>query len=492
MIIVITTHISSDDELGKKAYIEAKHEKFESILKAGYPDRDKSEDTQKRHDYIEQQYQIAISDCPEIVLYDLSYIKLPLVNGVDSQDRDGIVARAHAFKEKVNDTFPLITGENLLEDVLGFAGNQIFVKQMTNLATLYFTDETMVIDKAGPEPVATVDEESIILTDNEKERAEALERVLNMALKIGKGVSAVVPPPFKTVLSGVFEGFDFFLSLTTKPQHEKDNELLIQRIAEVCYKAAWDANIRQTVTTQAGRIFGIVKGMARGYGPQKEDGAPPDKLERDYLMPYYRDLNEILGILSLNAYAEASLPEYCLAATTLFSVLQELAVLDTKHTNPFDSKHCKALQEKECSDHRNHVMRVYTKLQNDARELVEKTTEYQWTIKGPTRYVLTCPDCPPKGLRVGTGIGWFYDNAYFDAYHDGFQTCICLPAHDKWASDLCYQERKEWILFKQSEVYYKIQRELGGFYRLAESEWGRLLTHPLYGAAVFIDTPHSK
>ena len=482
MITVLTTNILAEDELGKKAYIEAKHDKFERVLKAGNPDRDKSKDSEIRSAYIEHQYLIATSNIPEISVYDIAYITTPFDTDVDTPDRNGLLVRAQSFKQLVDATFPLIQGESPIDEVLGFAGKQIYVKQVTNLATLYFTDESVVIEQGRTELAVPDIEVPAVLTENEKERAEALARVLRIALELGKGLNTVVPQPYKTVLSGVFGGFDYLLSLSKKPQHEQDNDLLIQRMAEVAYKAAWDANVRQTVAEQAGLIYSLIEKMAQGYGRQKKDKEKPEKLVDCYLRPYWGDLSDILNTLRKPKFAEASLPEYCLAASLQFSILQELAVLDDKHTNPFESQWCKALQEHYAPISIEHVRQIYATLVGDACKLVETTTEIVYTTR-PFRIVQNCRVHfgDPASFH---GIGWFYDNGYFGYYPQGFAFCHC-PEHYQWAYDQCVSHRKDWIWSKQGSVEGKIINELGGFHNLANRDWTHLLTHPLYGASKY-------
>jgi hypothetical protein len=62
----------------------------------------------------------------------------------------------------------------------------------------------------------------------------------------------------------------------------------------------------------------------------------------------------------------------------------------------------------------------------------------------------------------------------------GYEFCLTC-GHDKWAYNECGKARNEWIANKQKELVDRIEEEMGSLKQLANEQWAKLKTHPLYG-----------
>lgn len=475
MIHIIPVQIHKDGQSGKEDYLLAKCAKFEKALKAGAPERDAGQDDEKKKRYL--QHLLQFIDAPG------AEISLTPVADAEAQ------ATIRTLKEKVDSVFPLIEGETLLQESSGRMGRALYWKQVTNLATLCFTDDSLLAaceeTAATPPPPA--------LSDNAQEEAEALQKIAKNVLDIGKGLSKVVPSPYGSVLSGVLEGIGLYVSMGSTKESAKETEKTIQRIGELVGKITWENNVKQTVKEQTGVINGVLDGLNDHYIPLKKDARADitrKELVDNYLTPFLLKLDTVIATLSLDEFDIASLPEYCLTANTYFCVLQELAVLDHEHQdNPFQSPYCKELKEIKAPRFIRYVNDTYDKILNKARESVSATTEYANAMRA-FRLVHWCPSCndPEKALPGEFRIGlinfdlvkaWYYDNSTFSNTPYGYEFCLC---HPNWAYDECGKARDSWIGQKQRELISQIESELGVFKRLANEEWTKLKTHPLYGS----------
>lgn len=475
MIHIIPVQIHQEGQSGKEDYLLAKCAKFEKALKAGSPERDAGQDEEKKKRYL--QHLLQFIDAPGA--------QMSLTPLADAQAQ----AAARTLKEKVDSVFPLIEGETLLQESSGHMGSALYWKQATNLATLCFTDEALLPLReeavATPPPPAP--------SDNTQEEAEALQKIAKNVLDIGKGLSKVVPSPYGSVLSGVLEGIGLYVSMGSTKDSAKETEKTIQRIGELVGKITWENNVKQTVKEQTGVINGVLDGLNDHYIPLKKDARTDvtrKELVDNYLTPFLLKLDTVIATLALDEFDIASLPEYCLAANTYFCVLQELAVLDHEHQdNPFQSPYCKELKETKAPRFIRYVNETYDKILNKTRESVSATTEYANVMRA-FRLVHWCPTCndPDKALPGEFRIGlinydltkaWYCDNNTFSNTPYGYEFCLC---HPNWAYDECGKARDSWIGKKQGELISQIESELGVFKRLANEEWAKLKTHPLYGS----------
>jgi hypothetical protein len=141
VIQVIPLRIHQETSADKEAYLNAKGVKFEKVLKSSAPNRDMSKDETNKQEYFHYLIQLADSDIAEF----------PLTPLTESDMR----ASAQTFQEKAEAIFPLIEGESLIESQIGSYGNRIYVKQATNLSTVYFSDPSMVIGPEAIEPTGS-------------------------------------------------------------------------------------------------------------------------------------------------------------------------------------------------------------------------------------------------------------------------------------------------------------------------------------------------
>lgn len=478
MIQVVPLQIHKETSSEKEAYLQARGSKFERMLRAAAPDRDASQDERNKQAYLRHLRLLAESGIAGFSLVAL--------------EDSAALASAQSFKEKVDAIFPLIDGETLIEEQVGEAANRIYVKQVTNLSTICFTDPSLALapEVAGaaepPAPAAGA------VADNAQEEAEALQKVSKTVVDIGKGLVKVVPAPYGTVLSGVFEGLSTYLSLTSTSQAEKDTEKTISRIGELVGKITWEANVKQTVKEQLGVIRAVVEGLNDHYGPLKKESKADDtrkELVDNYLTPWLLKLDVVIGTLADEDYDVASLPEYCLAAGAYFCILQELAVLDHDHQDdPFKSTRCTEIKDIKAPKFINHVNTTFDRIINKARESVSSTTEYKYKYgESMFRKIYLCPSHekeyhPPEFfVDFDTIGGWYYDNGTFGSYPNGYQFCPSC-GHSTWAYDECGKARNTWVSLKQAELVNQIEIEMGALKKLANVEWAKLKTHPLYGS----------
>lgn len=483
MMQIVPLKIQKETSSEKEDYLKTRCSKFEKALKVGAPDRDASQDESKKQECLRHLLLLA-----EGRLADFSL--------TSPEDSDAL-ANAQSLKEKVDAVFPLVDGEALIEEQTGQAGNTIYVKQVTNLSTIYFTDDSPVSVPEGVGAAESPVPAAGAASDNAKEEAEALQKVAKTVVDIGKGLSKIVPAPYGTVLSGVFEGFSAYLSMTTSSQSSQDTEKMIQRIGELVGKITWGNSVKQTIKEQAGVVYGVIDGLNDHYGPLKKESKTDDtrkELVDNYLTPYLLKLDTVINTLSQSDFDVASLPEYCLAAGAYFCVLQELAVLDADHQNdPFQSPRCKELKDVKAPRFIKYVNDTYDKIIKKAKDSVSSTTELKYDL----RLFRSCLSCPnhetarvEKKWKEVEGIGtlpvgtdyygaWYYDNGTFGSSPDGFIFCTC---HSTWAWETCSKARDIWISKKQQELVDQIESEMGSLKKLANEEWSKLKTRPLYGS----------
>lgn len=474
MIHIIPLQIHQAGPLSQEDYLLAKCAKFENVLKAGSPARDVGQDEEKKKAYLQHLQQFIAGQSSEF----------PLTPLADAETQ----ATAGALKEKVAGVFPLIEGETLLEEQAGWMGNVLYLKQLTNLATLCFTDDSLPVIRQETTSVPPP-----ALSDNAQEEAEALQKIAKNVLDIGKGLSKVVPAPYGSVLSGVLEGISLYVSTGSTKESATETEKTIQRISELVGKITWENNLKEIVKLQSGVINGVLIGLNDHYIPLKKDAKSNitrQELVDNFLTPFLFELDGVIGTLLVDEVDIASLPEYCLAATTYFCVLQELAILDNEHQdNPFQSPYCREIVETKVSYFTKYVNDTYDKILNKAKESVPSTTEYA-NERRAFRLVHWCPSCndPEQSLPGEFRIGliaydlvkaWYCDNNTFNNTPYGYEFCLCHPT---WAYDECGKARNSWISQKQGELASQIENELAMFKRLANEEWAKLKTHPLYGS----------
>jgi len=479
MIQVVPLRIHKETSSDRDAYLKAKGSKFERVIKAGAPNRDAANDERSKREILRHLVLLAEAGVAD---FPLSPVEDP-----------ALMAKAQALKAEVDATFPMIEGETLMEEQVGLVGNKIYVKQVSNLATLYFTDATMALDPQGP-AVAVSEQVAPVVgaaADNAQEEAEALQKVAKSVLDIGKGLVKVVPAPYGTVLSGAFEGLSAYLSLGSTSQAQQDTERMINRIAELVLKITWEANVKQTVKEQAGVVYAVIEGLNDHYAPLKKESKADDthkELVDNYLTPWLLQLDVVLSTLAKDEdFAVASLPEYCLAAGAYLCILQELAVLDHDHQDdPFKSTRCTQIKNIKAPRFIDHVNTTYDKIVNRVRESVISTTEHIYTLR-LFRLNINCPEhsVDGTGRHIYEGcdeIGaWYYDNSTFGSSPKGFNYCLRC-GHDKWAWEASSKARDSWILGKQNELTARIDSELGFLKKLANEEWAKLKTYPLYGS----------
>jgi molybdopterin converting factor small subunit len=490
MIQIVPLQIRKETSSDKEGYLIARCSKFEKVLKASAPNRDTTQDESKKQGYLQHLLLLAEGGIADFPL-------TPLEDSV-------ALASSQSFKEKVEAVFPLIDGETLIEEQIGRAGNHINVKQVTNLSTLCLTDTSVTIAPEETEAVESSAPTVGAVADNAKEEAEALQKVAKTVVDIGKGLVKALPGPYGSILSGVFEGLSTYLSMTSTSQEEKDTENTIKRIGELMGKITWKVNVQQTIKTQAGVVRGIIEGLNDHYAPLKKELKSNDtakQLVNNYLTPYLRDLDTVIGTLTQSDFDVASLPEFCMAAGAYFCVLQELAVLDEGHRDdPFKSTRCDEIKNIKAPRFIKYVNETYDKIVKTARESVSPATEYKYDLRFG-RGILECPDSYCMSVRyqpsqqqyikykdvegvgrfsTGTDLlgAWYYDSGTFESYPDGFAYCGC---HTTWAWETCGKARDKWIANKQAKLVSDIENELGSLKSLANQEWEKLKEYPLYG-----------
>lgn len=476
MIQVVPLQIQKKTSSEKEAYLKARGSKFEKVLKAAATDRDANQNERSKEELIRHLRLLAESGIADFSL-------TPLEGTAD-------LASAQSFKEKVDAMFPLIDGETLIEEQIGRVASRIYVKQVTNLSTLCFTDPSMAIAPDAAQAVQPSASAAGAVANNSQEEAEALQKVAKSVVDIGKGLVKVVPAPYGTVLSGAFEGLSAYLSLGSTSQAEKDTEKMISRIGELVGKITWEANVKQTVKEQTGIVYAVIEGLNDHYAPLKKESKANDtrkELVDNYLTPWLLKLDVVINTLAQDEFDVASLPEYCLAAGAYFCILQELAVLDAGHQDdPFKSTRCHEIQNIKAPRFIKYVNDTYAKIVDKARESVNSTTEYVYTLR-LFRFNNNCPEhcVDGEGRHIYEGAdqvgAWYYDNKTFGSAPKGFNFCLKC-GHDKWAYETCGKARDRWIWDKQTELVNRIETEMGALKKLANEEWARLKTHPLYGS----------
>jgi len=403
------------------------------------------------------------------------------------------------LKDSISKTFPLLDDEYLLEEQTGYAGGYVCIKQTTNFATAYFFDDSNFIPDSLDETEFTELSEAKATDRNPQEEAEALQKTVKTVVEVCKGLVKVVPAPYGTILSGVFEGFNTYLSMVSTSDKDKDTENMINRINDLVAKLTWKTAVRQIILEQSGKIDGIVLGLSSHYAKQKKDRKDFEsryELVNEYLIPYQRELDTVLSTLCKDEVDVASIPQYCLGAGAYICILQELAVLDKAHQDdPFKSQYCSEIKDVWIPMFIKYITSTYDKIVSQSRKQVEDTTEHKWDYRfgrpmlGHSKFDeigYTYYDLDGVGrFRVLTEIlgGWYYDNATLGNYPHCFQYRILAPT---WAWETSGKARSIWIANKQKALLDLIEQDLGDFKKLALNEWTELKTKPLYGSDKYV------
>jgi len=127
---------------------------------------------------------------------------------------------------------------------------------------------------------------------------------------------------------------------------------------------------QSTIDQINGRINGVVGWVRNTYKPRKESGAPRDELS-NMLSPQLTLLyNEAVYTLMQTRYAKSGVSVFMVAAGVHFGLMQELALVDPRQTDPGKSSYATSvkLSAQEYSDH---LAKTFDALVSDRKNFVE-------------------------------------------------------------------------------------------------------------------------
>jgi len=263
--------------------------------------------------------------------------------------------------KEIESLFPLADGENveldgvtvtfLTKDWLYYGSGTPLVKQVTNMAIIYFLRPDLKVEDGQLKNIASTDiTVSSDIINSSMLAAARYSGDINWdaGLKnIVNGLAKVTPPPYKY-------GVMLLLSVWLSSDKVNWNEVY-GHVREIVTQEL----DKQTINGTFRELKGIIDFFSTEYKHLREDPKTTKETLQTKLQPYDNKL--FINIISLfqdDGYAKASLGNFLQAATTHLVLFQELAIQDPNHqSDPNNSPYAKTLADKARS-YADHVDKV--------------------------------------------------------------------------------------------------------------------------------------
>jgi len=411
-------------------------------------------------------------------LADLAYgegkpVSMPLAKQEDfpsltEQQQRSVNRKIKLFVAAVDKLSPLLKDETqqeddfityLSEDFRDYATATPVLVRITNYATISYIFDNVSVDAITADVSyqvssvsGTVDgfeiDQHINAWMNANIPRAATPKAEQIIAELAKGLAGLLPAPYN-VIGGTL------LNIIIPSGGGIDYNQLLNDIGTIIA----DANRRQTISEQGGKLNGVVDYMNGNYIPTRDAKRTSKDDLLKLLEPQLAEIYRVLGILKQDEFKKGGISTFISAVTHKYLIYQEMAVQDPTVTNPNDSSKATSIRH-DASVDSEYALTVINELQVSFDKYLN-----DW-INQVSPILIRITDCPKNEY-------YFHDSltGYRSPYYE--QNGCKDDPHAR-----AEQGRRDYIS-SISTQYRKDHQDQLPWMREVVNNWKKLIAQPL-------------